>query len=102
MLSLKKKEYLPIMMETNNIKYEMNAMPVGFVLINTSPQKEHEVYNNLIRIEEISEVHPLFGSYDLIVKIEVKDYDDLGSILMDKIRSLDGIIDTKTLTGTSI
>jgi len=77
-------------------------MPVGFVLINTSPAKEHEIYNSLLKINEIAEVHPLFGSYDLIVKIEVKDYDDLGSILVEKIRSLDGIIDTKTLTGTSI
>ena len=77
-------------------------MAVGFVLINTSPAKEHEVYNSLLKIDEIAEVHPLFGSYDLIVKLEVKEYDDLGSILMEKIRSLDGIIDTKTLTGTSI
>ena len=77
-------------------------MPIGFVLINTSPAKEHEVYNNLLNVKEISEIHPLFGQYALIVKIEVDTLDNLGTILVEKIRSLDGIIDTKTLTGTSI
>ncbi len=74
-------------------------MVVGFVLISTAPGKEHDVYNQLKDMPEIVEIHPLFGEYDLIAKIEVKDFNLLGKIVVDKIRTIDGVIDTKTLTG---
>ena len=75
-------------------------MPVGFVLISTAPAKEHQVYNELLKIKEVVELHPLFGEYDLIAKVEAKDLEDLGKIVVEKIRSIDGVADTKTLTGT--
>jgi DNA-binding Lrp family transcriptional regulator len=74
-------------------------MAIGFVLISTAPGKEHEVYDELKNIKEIVELHPLFGEYDLIAKIEAKDFNELGKIVVDQIRSIPGVIDTKTLTG---
>ncbi len=74
-------------------------MAVGFVLISTAPGKEHDVYNILQNMKEIVEIHPLFGEYDIIAKIETKDYNELGKIVVNKIRVIDGVIDTKTLTG---
>ncbi len=74
-------------------------MAVGFVLISTAPGKEHEVYNELKKIPEIIELHPLFGEFDLIAKLETKDFNQLGEIVVEKIRMIDGVIDTKTLTG---
>ncbi len=74
-------------------------MAIGFVLISTAPAKEHEVYNALLKIKEIVELHPLFGEYDLIAKIEASDFNILGQIVVDKIRTIHGVIDTKTLTG---
>ena len=47
----------------------------GFVLISTTPSKEHEVYCELLKIKEITEVHPLFGEYDLVGKIVADDFD---------------------------
>lgn len=74
-------------------------MAIGFVLISTAPAKEHDVYNELLKIKEIVELHPLFGEYDLIAKIEATDFNALGQIVVDKVRSINGVIDTKTLTG---
>lgn len=74
-------------------------MVVGFVLISTAPGKEHDVYNRLKEVPEIVEIHPLFGEYDLIAKIEVKDFNLLGKIVVEKIRTIEGVVDTKTLTG---
>ncbi|MFW6120967.1 MAG: Lrp/AsnC ligand binding domain-containing protein [Petrotogales bacterium] len=75
-------------------------MAIGFVLISAAPAREHEVYKKLSKVPEIIELHPLFGEYDLIAKIEADDYEKLGSIVVNKIRSIGGVIDTKTLTGT--
>ncbi|MEM4170293.1 MAG: Lrp/AsnC ligand binding domain-containing protein [Thermoplasmata archaeon] len=74
-------------------------MAIGFVLISTAPGKEHEVYDEHRKIKEIIEIKPLFGEYDLIAKVEAKDFNELGKIVVDQIRSIPGVIDTKTLTG---
>jgi len=75
-------------------------MTVGFVLIKAAPAHEHEVYNKLSKVPEIVELHSLFGEYDLIAKIEVENFEKLGSIIVNKFRSIEGVVDTKTLTGT--
>ena len=75
-------------------------MAIGFVLINAAPAHEHEVYTKLSKVPEIVEVHLLFGEFDLIAKIEAEDFEKLGELVVNKIRSIKGVIDTKTLTGT--
>jgi DNA-binding Lrp family transcriptional regulator len=72
---------------------------IGFVLMHVSPLYEHEVFNKLTRLAEVIEVHPLFGEYDLIIKIKAEDYERIGEIVIDKIKTIEGITDTKTLTG---
>lgn len=74
-------------------------MVVGFVLITVSPGEERNVYNKLSKIKEIIYLYPLFGEYDLIAKIEAENFNTLGQIVVDKIRSEQGVLDTKTLTG---
>jgi DNA-binding Lrp family transcriptional regulator len=74
-------------------------MSIGFILIKAAPALEHEVYIKLLKVQQIIELQPLFGEYDLIVKIEAEDFEKLGKIVIDKIRSVKGVIDTKTLTG---
>ncbi len=75
-------------------------MALGYVFIIAAPAHEHEVYNKLSKIPEIIELLPLFGEYDLIAKIEAEDFEKLGEVVVNKIRSIEGVIDTKTLTGT--
>jgi len=72
---------------------------IGFVLMHISPLHEYEVYNKLLKLHEVIEVHPLFGEYDLIAKIEAKGYESIGEIIIHKIKTIDGITDTTTLTG---
>jgi len=72
---------------------------IGFVLITIAPTHEHDVSTKLSRVSEIIELQTLFGEYDLIAKIEADDFEKLGSIVVNKIRSIEGVIDTKTLTG---
>ena len=74
-------------------------MAIGYVLVTIAPAREQEVYVKLSKVAEISELYTLFGEYDFIAKIEVKDYEKLSEIVINKIRPIDGIIDTKTLTG---
>jgi len=74
-------------------------MVIGFVLMHIAPLHEYEVFNKLSKLNEIIEVHPLFGEYDLIAKIQAEDYEMIGEIVIHKIKTIHGIIDTTTLTG---
>ena len=74
-------------------------MTVGFVLINSASAKEQHFNKELQKIKEIVELHPLFGEFDFIVKIEVEDYQKLTHIVVNKIRLIDGVVNTRTLTG---
>lgn len=74
-------------------------MVFAYTLIKTAEDKDNRIYNELLKINEITELHPLFGEYNHIAKIEVADYVLLGKVIVDKIRAIPGILDTKTLTG---
>jgi DNA-binding Lrp family transcriptional regulator len=67
--------------------------------MHVSPLHEYKVFNKLSKLHEVIEVHPLFGEYDLIAKIEAEDYESIGQIIINKIKTIEGIIDTTTLTG---
>jgi DNA-binding Lrp family transcriptional regulator len=67
--------------------------------MHVSPLREYEVFNTLSKLSEVIDVHPLFGEYDLIAKIEAEDYESIGEIVIQKIKTIEGITDTKTLTG---
>lgn len=69
-------------------------MLTGFVLVGTAPAKEHEVYSQLQKIKEIVELHLLFGRYNMIATVEAEDFDKLGQIVGDKIRTIPGVLDT--------
>ena len=50
-----------------------------------------------MKIEQIVELYPLFGEYDLIAKVEADSYDAIGSVVVSRIQSIDGVKATKTL-----
>jgi DNA-binding Lrp family transcriptional regulator len=76
-------------------------MVIAFVLITTKPGSEKDIYTELKSYKEIIELYPLFGEYDLIVRLEANDMDTIGKLVVEKIRSLDGVLETKTLTGVN-
>ena len=75
-------------------------MAIGFALLSISPLHEKTVFDKLNAIPEITEIHPLFGEYDILVKMECSDIDSIGNVVINKIRSIQGVMDSKTLIGT--
>mgnify|MGYP001487740951 CR=1 FL=1 len=71
----------------------------AIVLIVAEPGRETEVYDALSVIAEVREHMLLFGEYDLYAKIVCEDFALLGAVVINRIRSIDGVDSTKTLTG---
>jgi len=81
----------------NGVTFWGSATATAFVLITTATGRESHVLQEMRKLPELSEVHQLFGQFDLIAKIESKDYDVLCDIVLDKIRTIEGVTSTKTL-----
>lgn len=77
-------------------------MVIGFIFIKTVPKQEVKAYRALMQIPEVKELNPLFGEYDLLVKVEAVDFTELSRIIIEKIRKVPGVIDTITLPGVKI
>jgi len=68
-------------------------MTLAFVLINSQSGAEEEVLKEIQKLPNVTEVHTVYGIYDLIVKIEadtlekIKETIGLGIRKIDKVRS---------------
>jgi len=51
----------------------------------------------IAKIKGVVKVYGLFGRYDLIAHVKADDLDDLSRIIMDKIRSIAGVLNTESL-----
>ncbi|HYL65816.1 MAG TPA: Lrp/AsnC ligand binding domain-containing protein [Nitrosopumilaceae archaeon] len=77
-------------------------MPTAYILLNVKPESELEVIKqikNTVKTEDESlryEIQGVYGVYDIIVKIESENMDDVKNIL-GKIRRIDKISSTITM-----
>ena len=77
-------------------------MAVGFVLITTLPGKEVSVRNSLDSVEGVVGRWVVFGSHDLLVKVEGANESEITRVVIEEIRSQKGITNTRTLIGAEI
>ena len=77
-------------------------MAVGFVLITTSPGREIEVGAEVSKFETVDGQWIVFGMHDLFVKIEADDEAELTRCIIQDIRNVPGISETRTLIGAEI
>ena len=74
---------------------------IALVLISTEPGRERDVVMMLNNMPEVSEAMVLFGEYDVYCKISVDDFPELSKLILQQIRTLDGVADTTTLTAAN-
>ena len=77
-------------------------MAIGFVLITTKPGEEENVRNALDSIEHVTDRWMLFGEFDIIARVQADDEFVLTRCIVEEIRTLKGIKDTKTMIGAEL
>lgn len=63
----------------------------------TETGKELSVLDRIRQLTELSEAHQLFGQYDIIARMEAGSYDKLCDVVLQKIRSVQGVTGSRTL-----
>tara|TARA_A100001234_G_C12516696_1_gene338498 strand:- start:331 stop:573 length:243 start_codon:yes stop_codon:yes gene_type:complete len=74
---------------------------IALVLLSTEPGREQDVVMTLKSMPEVSEAMVLFGEYDAYCKVSVDDFSELSRLILAKIRTIDGVVDTTTLTAAT-
>jgi DNA-binding Lrp family transcriptional regulator len=69
----------------------------AYVLINTELGQEQSVVDTLSEVPEITDVHSLYGIYDVIAQVEAESMDRVKEIVFNKIRRLQTVKTTITL-----
>jgi len=77
-------------------------MAIGFVLITTEPGQEKNVRGRLQEIDLVTDGWMLFGEYDLIARVQADDEYELTKCIVEDIRPMQGIVETKTLIGAEL
>jgi DNA-binding Lrp family transcriptional regulator len=82
---------------------EMQRTITAFVLMNVQAKKEGKIVERLFQLEEVHEVHSVFGDVDLLVKVQLRrdllssDAETISHFVHENIRQIPGVIATKTL-----
>ncbi|MGB9927048.1 MAG: Lrp/AsnC ligand binding domain-containing protein [Methanosarcina sp.] len=76
-------------------------MVIGVTLINVLPGYEKAAYRELRNITGIKDVYHVFGEYDFVVIIDVKDLNTLNDVV-DSIRQSETVTATQTIIGAEL
>ncbi len=58
------------------------------------PLSQRDVAKQIATIQEVQEVHIITGSWDILIKIRTDHVDTLGKLVMDRLRTVEGIENT--------
>lgn len=69
----------------------------GYVLLDVEPGSEYSVHEKVSSLTFVKDAQVLFGDHDMILKIEAETMGEIARLVVDSIRSVEGVINTKTL-----
>ena len=71
-------------------------MVTAYILIQTEVGKAAQVAKDIAVIEDVQQAEDVTGPYDVIARAEARNLDELGTLVVARVQTIDGI--TRTLT----
>jgi DNA-binding Lrp family transcriptional regulator len=68
----------------------------AYILVQTEVGKAAQVAKDIVKIEGVQQAEDVTGPYDVIVRAEARNLDELGKLVVARVQVVDGI--TRTLT----
>ena len=72
-------------------------MVTALVMIKAETSRIPELANQIAEMAGLQEVFSVAGRHDLVAIVKVAQNDDLADVISDKMRHLDGIVETETM-----
>ena len=71
-------------------------MVTAYILIQTEVGKAAKVAKDIVEIEGVQQAEDVTGPYDVIVRTDARNIDELGKLVVARVQAVEGI--TRTLT----
>ena len=71
-------------------------MVTAYILIQTEVGKAANVAKEIVKIDGVQQAEDVTGPYDVIVRADARNIDELGKLVVARVQAVDGI--TRTLT----
>jgi len=84
------------MLTQDPTQQEAPVVVQAYILIQTEVGKAAEVAHNIAEVKGVTLAEDVTGPYDVIVRAEARNVDELGKLVVARVQSIDGI--TRTLT----
>ncbi|TFG30345.1 Lrp/AsnC family transcriptional regulator [Candidatus Thorarchaeota archaeon] len=68
----------------------------AYILLNVEMSTRNHVFETIKIMDEIQEVHMIFGAFDIIIKAEFQNNNQLSTFIVDKLKNLEGVLETQT------
>ena len=72
-------------------------MVTAYILVMSESGAERSVVQNLLELEFIRDAAIVYGEYDIIAKVRLKDVSELSNFIVSNIRGIPGVQRTSTL-----
>ena len=86
----------PLLQRVTEIEGANRMVVQAYILIQTDVGKAAEVAKAIAAVKGVTLAEDVTGPYDVIVRAEARNVDELGKLVVAKVQTLDGI--TRTLT----
>ncbi len=74
----------------------------AFVLVVTEPSATRRVATAIKEIDQVIDVHEVMGPYDIVVELQAEQLREISTVILDQLRSMDGIQSTTSLVAFPI
>ena len=74
----------------------------AYVLLRIKPGMDKNVLNNVTKLNQVKVVETVYGEYDMLIKVELKELEELDSFIFDTMRTIDGVESSTTLIAMEV
>lgn len=68
-----------------------------YVLLRVKPGQDRSVFGEVKKLKQVTEMDTVYGEYDLLIKVQLENMEDLDSFIFDTVRAIKGVERSTTL-----
>ena len=72
-------------------------MVLAYILVRADAGKERAILGKMKKFKEVKDAHIIYGEWDAVIKIQVKDVEAITSFVVDKLRKISAVKLTSTM-----
>ncbi|MCP4749639.1 MAG: Lrp/AsnC family transcriptional regulator [Proteobacteria bacterium] len=73
-----------------------STVATAYVLISIKAGAAREVFSQLQKLKNVLQMDVVTGPYDMIVTVQGSDFNQIGTLVMDKIQTIEGLTNSIT------